>query len=792
MAGTRDEIDRRETSGAGGTCRLRTAFLVGNPQSFGFVPDAVPVASRRLLAAANGYNAARGAQSPLYELDCSDAHELLRGQLDMLPPTDDAADILHMTFFAAGGEHQEHPLARVCAVLCQALGWHILSEAAENASYASLSEQLSQALPEALQAFRTSSQLAGRLKTTAAAVDDVFFNVSFAAVRACPGESPDEWRIGIFSAGDFSVFLLDGEGMSPLWTKETPPVSLSGFAGLGGRELTLRHPGPFALLLLSDGAVCPVPAEAHALAEKPSLIWYQRMRCEERILRIIDRAVSDGGFEAAATRLLSGRATGRDSASGAMTILGDPSDRMIRADGDDAASEIYASFRKIALDRLSRLGESLSLLNSYDPDHLPSAPPCRAQEQAYTQRLLLSRPSLAAACRDLLSRLAETRLAELRARRGGAAEREPVPPVLTFAQSGSGNAPEDPIRRLRPEDVRAAFRAFDKENDADRDAIEKNRRFLSGALCDHWVTLRPLLTAEPAEEEDPSSPTSDTEEKNARPAQPEGREEPGAADRLYESCLSLNRRLSEVKHRREETLGQIRSLLADTLKTLDESSADWIMGRGAADAPLRWADTLTGRAQEDALPVPPGRPDAPDAPASLPGLLSRLNGWESRTSDFVRLRRDYASRRRQLFTADTAPGGIFAASCEQVLNGTLPPVTWSLWRISAEGMPEYVRLLDVLRTVSERTGELYGRVRARSAERRCILSFAEDDAWRMDAVRAAVYADPDWDAADLVDEGVRNEYKNVVRHFREERALRARRQEAWEGYKLLYTLYESR
>lgn len=785
---------------------LRTAFLVGNPQSFGFIPDAYPVATGRILIAANGHAAERGERSPLLELESTDPTVLLQDQYRMLENTRAASDILRMTFCEMSGEHQEFPLARCCAVLCEAEAYHVLAAQSDTTPYVTVRTLLAARLSGVLESFRDTLNSNRQGKGGLAPVDDAFFRVSFGACRVLPGAGTDEWIVDIFSAGDFSVYILDRDGLSPLWTTVVPPLSVRDFPGMSGRSIRIRHTGRFAILLLSDSVCAPIPAERHAITEHPSLIWQHRMRTEERLLGIIDRAPSVTDFAESATRVLAGRATGRDSASGAMTVLGDLTDRSIRVSSQDREAHAYSAFRKTVSARLTQLGETVSLLNSYDPDRLPPVRPCLESERRFAVGLLMTRPMLAARCEDLLKSLADRKLTEAKrlygtadakmpvVTEGESGDDQPLPPVPTRQESGDPQAPEDPISRLSAEDVWSVFRSVDQENDADRDRIEKNRRFLRDCLCDHWVTLRPLLCGF-GQPDDPdgtaqdaiatAAPSAETTPP-AEAAQPE----PSLQDQSYIACVALNRRLSAIKHEREALLDGLHDLLTRALKTLEDSSADWVMGRTDPATLSAWTNRLTGQPTgQPSGQQPHGGNDA--GQQTLPDRLTALKNWESDTDAFRRLQAEYQARREALFAADTEAGsGIFAEDFTRIMSGALPAVTWERYRAAADRMPEYARLIDVLRTVSDRTGELLHAIAQRNADRRCTMRFAGMEDWKFAAIRAAVYADPDWNDADLIDEGTRNEYRSIVRRWREEQQLRARQNEAWESYRMLYTIYD--
>jgi len=189
----------------------------------------------------------------------------------LLERTEINAGILRMCFGESEGR-QTHPIARYCSALVQALAYQTLSEA-RIYDVDAFADRLSGRLSEGL----------GDLRDTMRALvgprpgSEPFFSVSFSACRLeTVGEGM--YDLDIFSAGDFSLFLLDRHGMSPLWTKLSELLSEDSDCPLERHHLRLVHSEPFALILLSRSACEPVLSDRRGMAEHPGLLWRHRCR----------------------------------------------------------------------------------------------------------------------------------------------------------------------------------------------------------------------------------------------------------------------------------------------------------------------------------------------------------------------------------------------------------------------------------------------------------------------------------------------------------------------------------
>lgn len=532
------------------------AFLAENPEAFGLVPDACPVATRDLLVAVNGHSAEGGAISPTHPVESLEVDQLFETVFSgLLPRTDENAAILRATF-GTGRELQEHLVSRFCAVLCEAAAYRILRGPAHGASLEQTSLLLGQELKGKLNSLRTVLENADG---GAAPRDPVFFTVSFAACRLRDGGEGD-YEVDIFSAGDFRVYLLDRKGLSPLWVADTPVLSPDTDIRPVGRTVRLHHPEPFALFLLSDSVCALNAAEHRALRENPGMLWRYRMRLEDRLLRLVTDCVWEHEFGERASRYFTGRSNGRDSASGAMLLR--------------TAGGAYEVFRADCHKRLSELESVIALLpEGYDPVNRPVQPSRVDTERAYLRRLTDRDPSLGEALTEAL------RLC-----------------VLEKLEPPAGEAPLPPdgvpaYVRLSHEDVCAVFRRYDCENDEDNALISANRHALRESLAAHWVTLRPALLSISRGE-----------------ASPEAEEHRRRADRRYAACLALGARLSSLLTARRRTTEELESLLSQALEVLRTQGNDWACGRAASDSPASWARRLTEELPAALAPLSDGWP----------------------------------------------------------------------------------------------------------------------------------------------------------------------------------------
>lgn len=523
-----------ERGGADTLLKQGMSFLAENPEAFGLITDACPAVTSELLVAANGHSTTGGAVSPTYSVEGSDAEGLFDALFEgLLPRTDDYLRLLRATF-GEGEGMQEHPVARYCAALAEGVALRVMTGSAKGASPEQTCAILGDEIPRALARLREKLCVDGLT-----AQDAVFYTVSFGACRVAE-HGGGSYTIDIFSAGDFRVFLLDGEGMHPLWMTDTPVLSSDTSAAPRAKRLTVHHPEPFAVLLLSD-SVCSVNAAEHrALRESPGLIWRYRMRLEDYFLRVITSCVREQEFGERAARFFTGRSRGRDSASGGMMIL--------------RGSTSYEVFRATCQIRLAHLEDMMGLMpEGYDPDNVTQLPPRADMERSRLRHLLEQETGLSDRVSEALRLCALEKL-----QRGAPAQADSLPEDVPA------------YRRLGFDEVWTAFRRYDADNDADRARVTENRRILRENLIDQWMTLRPhflkvgAVTVTPCE----------------------------SCARSYAACADMNARLGHRLAARRRVLSKLEELLSDSLDVLHAEGGDWLAGRAGDGGISAWANRL--------------------------------------------------------------------------------------------------------------------------------------------------------------------------------------------------------
>lgn len=691
------------------------AFLSENPEAFGYLPDACPAATSELLVAANGQSSVGDAVSPMYLVEGSGVDALFDDLFGgLIHRTDENTRLLRATF-GEKEEVQEHPVARYCAALAEAAALQILDGPAKGASYDQIRAMLGSELPRKLARLR---ETVSRESVTAR--DPVFYTISLGACRLM-SHGEGRYTVDIFSAGDFRFFLLDGEGLHPLWLSDTPALSPEDTVFPMGCTLNIHHPEPFALLLLSDSICALNAAENRLLREKPGMIWRYRMRLEDQFLRLIASCVREQEFGERASRYFTGRFRGRDSASGAMTIVRN--------------GVSYEVFRAMCAARLSHLEGMISLLpEGYDPDRVPKQILREDMERAHLHHLLEREKDLADRVTEMLRRCALEKLS-----RGDAGEVCPPP----------ANVPS--YRRLGWGEVRETYRRYDRENDADRAGVERNRRILRDNLTDHWIVLRPCFA----------------KHGGCTPS-PEAR-------RSYAACVEMSARLGKMLTARGKVLNRLELLLSDGLHVLRTDGKDWMEGRAGDGSVMAWAENLSH--------------ELPDA------LEPLMTAWQEETDRYRSLYAAYSYERELLFRMDTKEKeGFFAEDWQEILNGTLSEERWSVLCGATEENSPYRALIESLRRVSKGTGALLGRIEARGAERRMAGELAGRTDLQLAALRASAYEDGDWgeSVVSIMEPSLRREHREAVRRWQESCELAAHRKNAYADYKKEYEVYLSK
>ncbi len=699
------------------------AFLAENPEAFGLVPDACPLATGHLLIAANGHSVEGGAISPVYELERPGVEGLFDFYGSILTRTAETEDALYFVF----GENRnmrEHPVSRYCAALAEVVALRVMNGPANGASYEQTLLMLNDGLRRALHALRDRFVELDRVED----VREAFFEPSVGICRISELGGGD-YTVDIFSAGDFHIYILDEQGMAPLWSAETPVFSPDGKEGLAGKSIQLHHPAPFAVLLLAESICALNAAEYRSLRSNPGLIWKYRMRLEDYFLRLITDCVRDFEFGDRATHFFVGRSHGRDSASGAMTVL--------------RHGVSYETFRLHCQNRLSALERQMELLaGGYDPHNIPVRETRAATEVQYIRRLLEQSP-------ELPDRIANAlRLCVLKKfEQGDGAPTVALPEEI----------PE--YKRLDLHEIRQAFDRLDCENHPDRARIAENDRILRESLSEHWITLRPILMTA------------------AETPAPDGGSYREVCDEIYRVCLDMNRRLAEMLESRRVTLDRIKALMVESLDKADAEGNDWVCGRAGTDSVTAW--------------LAPLRHDLPGLLAAMGAdWQGETERYRSLLAAYT-AERDALFRRDTKpgeggFAADwqaVLEGSLPEERWED----------WTARLAERPETAGFGEFLDALRRVSRGTGALLARIRARAADNRMARELSNRPDLRIAALRGAAYEDPDWgeEVISVMDTTTRNDFRATVRRWQESRRLMEQQKLAYEAYAAMYGMYES-
>ncbi len=504
------------------------AFLSENAESFGLVSDAHPVTTPTLMIAANGHAADDGMHPPTFAVSGKGVDGLFEGLYGSLIRRSDAnEEILRMTFGESEGR-QNHPIARYCAALTVALAHQTLTDMAGESAEA-CGRALSDILPDGIDGLRDVMRAAVGPRPGS----EHFFSVSFCACRVTQGEQ-GVYAVDIFHAGDFALYVLDEQGLSPLLVCESDVLEPLDTSEVQVARLLLEHPEPMALLLLSKSLFDLSVKDFRAMQDTRGLLWRYRMRLEDQLVRLVTSSTRDELAERA-ERFFSGRAVGRDSASGAWMIPGGT----------------YDALRAACRTRLHRLERIVSLLpKGYDPESPSKRIPLEQVERDFILSAFRTRPGLAERTVEAIAQCVQTRL------RDGETElpvstAEETPPRLTYSE------------------VKRVFLSFDARNREDREQIQKNREVIGNLLSEHWTTLRPLLCRYPMAD-------GVSEEMRER------------SESAAQTCIALKERIAYLVARRKRSLEDIRTGLQDALDVLERQSGDWISGVGGDGSAYEW------------------------------------------------------------------------------------------------------------------------------------------------------------------------------------------------------------
>ena len=692
--------------------RGTTAFLSENPETAGQVCDAYPLVTEGLIIAAGGASSSRTFSAPEVS-----AEETTAWLYDGILPAEEMDEMLTAAFVGQEGR-AEHSVARYSAVLAELLAWQVMSRPAANGGYEETALALSSTLSGGLE----------RLYARMSAHDDDGMadeNACAVSVGICRVTEKENhtYDIDIFATGGYRVYLLDRRGMSRLWYAGDSVFAAGKGEIIGGRRVRIVRDEPFAVVLLSESTCALSAVERRATDDAPGVIWRYRMRLEDQILRQITGSAGERDVGENATRFFTGRANGRGCASGAILVAGGSFDNL----------------RSVCRERFHELEGTVALLpDGYDPDGVHAQPSLEEIEHDFIRRAFRAYPRLLERTVEVLSAACLARL------------RGDEPTV--------DDADEQGTRRLTAAYVRDVYRSFDKENDADREQIERNRRVIRSLLCDHWITLRPLL-CDPSHDEDAESSRT-------------------RADETYETCLRLNRRMSSLLVSRRAYLDEIEDRLADSLDILRARRDDYMYGRAGDDAFDNWSADLVGsdRGRESVAEV----------------LTRHADTWKRESEEYRALMTAYTAEREVLFQKDACTeGGAWYDAYVDVTDGTLDDDSWETYitrAMQSDRTDPYRDLLETVRTVSEQIRALTERIVSRGAEKKMVFAVTGDAEWQISCMRAALAEDAAWgkEVHRLVDDTLRAEYRTAVRHWHETEELLHRRRAAYEAYRDMF------
>lgn len=515
------------------------SFLAENPEAFGMVSDACPLATGTFLIAANGFEARDDHGSPVLKMPMEGADGLMSGLFaDLVENSEENRAALRMAF-GQNKINPENTVSRFCAALAEVTALQTLGGSAKGASVEQTGLLLQAALNQNLATFRE------RLAEARGAdeIDPAFFSVSMGICRFFASKS-DTYVVDVFAAGNFRVYLLDEHGMSVLWDETTPtdiPLRLR------YERKEIHHPEPFALILLSEGVFTLNAVEGRSLQESPGMLWRYRMRLEEYLVRLITDGIHDFEFSERATKFFAGRARERSAASGAVAFI--------------TGSDSYEVFRSHCCTRLAELEKLIALLpEGYDSHRRPSLGTRVEIEQGYLDRLLKRSAGLSVRVSDAI----RTMVTEMLERQGPLSTMPPPEGVPGY-------------KRIEWELLYHTFRKYDQENDGDRARIRENRQMLREILSEHWVTLRPVMRSLCQGSDDEADSDS--------------------GQRAYAACLEMNSRLADMLLSRQNTVDSLERVLVDSLDILQSQGSDWICGRVGLESTRPFAKRLG-----DALP----------------------------------------------------------------------------------------------------------------------------------------------------------------------------------------------
>ncbi len=702
--------------------------------------DACPLVTGQLLIAAAGRE-----NTPLYTVamgGIDGLYDALYG--DLLPRSEAHTALLADTFGTAATECTR-PAGAFAAALAEACALDVLTrnQSAE-ISAARMSEELDRRLGMLQDRL---SDKADKLTET----EDALCEVVLAACRVEDG-GDGAYLIDVFSAGRYTLLLLDEQGGRPLWVG-TEAGWIPGTGGaLRHHTLELEHPAPFALLLLSEGAMS-AGENITRTRETADRALRHRVHLEEAIWHLLTACLKEQEFGDRATQYFAGHIQAGHGAAGALLPI--------------TGTSGFEGFCEVGRARLHRVEELITLLpEGYHPATAPAIPSRRAAEEAYLEACLRADPTLSDRVGDAvyLSLLERIRHPEVQR-----TEPEPTADRLLGTQ-----ACMDDLDVLCDEELMAAYAICNAENAEDLARIQENRRTMQEALCAQWVTWRPILAAALRRFEADAG-TADASN-GALTAEALAEHERTAAlqamrSRDYAHLCMLNARLGEALTERRRAMKDIETLLEATSERIRLEGNDWLSGRACETHVSSFVDAV---AEE------------------LPVRLMRFKSLYRTTTDrYHSLLTAYTSEREALFRRDTqAPEGFFSAAWHMIPDGTLPEGMWEAIRRVLSSVKEadaYRERLESIRRISIGTGALLARVQRRGADRRTAQMLSGRIDLRVAALRASIYRPARADEPALLSDEQIHALRETLMLREEQERLSTRMQAMFEAYEAMYT-----
>ncbi len=716
--------------------KQNTAFLTAGSDPFGLLPGAWPLALDGRIAACDGFLPPDRRDPVMLAAPGTGPAGVVSELFPMLMP-DAAAETVIQSTIGPCLSPKEYPLSRFCAMLAELVLFDRMEAHREavraqeqdglpqqdgqavQAAAQSLTDEVTAAL-DGLRACVTEGQKvsgAGRLRAAE------LYEVSAGACCLTNGVEAGQFILDVFTAGDFHVFLWDEDGLSLIPVDRSRPLSPAGDSVMACRRVRFERHRPFGVLLLSGG----LGSFRDRGRAGRSRSLFDRMYLEQRLLRVVQDAVTCGELSARAVRMLGSQASGQDSVSGGL---------LLPPVGSGTDGSALDEFRAMCRDRAARLEELLWLLSDKTADTAPAADDCTDAERAFARDVFRRDPRLADRVTDRLTARIVTLLDD---------------PDAPDADA-SGDIPAEgcePRRRLTREDVLSVFRRYDRENDADRARIAKNQVVIRTVLSEHWMTLRPVLCV-------PDSPLA------APVADTAARTAAARAD----ACALLAARVAE----QQAVITQL-APLTDSLIQAENGIAQ--MNQSFAERqPLLGGFTLP--------------PCVSEVARIRSALADRLDEARGRMNSLFTA---YTFERDCLFRYDTEPADgpntRLRTAYAAMLHGRLPAASWQWCLDAVRACPETRGYEDVFRALPVISADIAASEAAiakRSVRRRCIRELSEQADRMFDCLRAAVFRDTAWgdDIGSLIGEDVRRDWLAAIRKHREEARLAVRRRQAFD------------